>query len=76
MFKPDDTTTVKTVKISAPFPLKAHQRLIIVNDVAVNVATSTGRQQGDHLYSAIVTLLYEKAALHTTAPEWANVEIE
>ena len=75
MCNQNDTTTVKTVKISAPFPLKAHQRLIIVDDVAVNVATSSDRQQGDHLYCAIVTLLHEKAALYTTAPEWANVEI-
>ena len=75
MCNQDDTTTVKTVKISAPFQLKAHQRLIIVNDVAVNVAAFAGRQQGDYLYSATVTLLRENAAVYTTAPVWASVEI-
>jgi hypothetical protein len=76
MFKPDDTTAVKTVKISAPFPLKAYQRLIIVNGVAVNVAASAGRQQGDYLYSALITLLHEDAAVYTSAPCWASVEVE
>lgn len=76
MCNQDDTTTVKTVKISAPFQLKAHQRLIIVNDVAVNVAAFAGRQQGDYLYSGIVTLLHEDAAVYTNAPCWANVEVE
>jgi len=72
----DDTTTLKTVKISAPFPLKAHERLVILDGVAVNVATSSGRQQVDHLYTAIVTLLHEEAALNTTAPTYATVEIQ
>ena len=76
MYKPDHITTVKTVKIFAPFPLKAYQRLIIVNDRAVNVAASAGRQQGDYLYSGIVTLLHEDAAVYTTAPSWASVEVE
>lgn len=76
MFNPDNTTTVITVKISAPFPLKAHQRLIIVNGVAVNVAASAGRQQGDYLYSGIVTLLREDAAVYTSAPSWASVEVK
>ena len=76
MFNSNDTTTLKTVKISAPFPLKAHERLVILDGVAVNVATSSGRQQGDHLYTAIVTLLHEKAALNTTAPTCATVEIQ
>jgi phospholipid N-methyltransferase len=67
MFKPDDTTTVKTVKISAPFALKAYQRLIIVNGKAINIAASAGRQQGDYLYSAIVTLVREKIPTHRTA---------
>ena len=76
MCNQDDTTTVKTVKIFAPFPLKAYQRLIIVNDRAVNVAASAGRQQGDYLYIADVTLLREDAAVYTTAPSWASVEVE
>ena len=76
MFTTDDTTTVKTVKIFAPFPLKAHQRLVLVNGIAVNVAQSSGRQQGDYLYSAIVTLLRENAAVYTSAPCWASVEVE
>ena len=76
MFKPDDATTVKTVKISAPFALKAYQRLIIVNGKAINIAASAGRQQGDYLYSAIVTLVREDAAVYTSAPCWASVEVE
>ncbi len=76
MIKPDDTTTIKTVKIYAPFPLKAYQRLIIVNGKALNVAASAGRQQGDYLYSATVTLLHEDAAVYTSAPCWASVEVE
>lgn len=76
MFNPDNTTTVKTVKIFAPFPLKAYQRLILVNDRAVNVAAPSGRQQGDYLYSGIVTLLHEDAAVYTSAPSWASVEVE
>jgi hypothetical protein len=76
MFKPDNTTTVKTVKIFAPFPLKAYQRMVIVNGKALNVAASTGRQQGDYLYSATVTLLREDAAVYTSAPCWASVEVE
>ena len=76
MYKPDNTTTVKTVKISAPFRLKAHQRMVIVNGKALNIAASAGRQQGDYLYSATVTLLREDAAVYTTAPCWASVEME
>ena len=76
MFKPDDTTTVKTVKISAPFALKAYQRLIIVNGKAINIAASAGRQQGDYLYSAIVTLVREDATVYTSAPCWASVDVE
>ena len=52
MYKPDHITTVKTVKIYAPFPLKANERMVIVNGKAINVAASAGRQQGDYLYSA------------------------
>jgi hypothetical protein len=76
MIKPDDTTTIKTVKIFAPFPLKAYQRMVIVNGKALNVAASAGRQQGDYLYSATVTLLREDAAVYTSAPCWASVEVE
>jgi hypothetical protein len=78
MFTIDNITICKTVKISAPFPLKAHQRLVIVNGKALNVAASAGRQQGDYLYSAVVTLLRENAnaAVNTSAPSWASVEVE
>jgi len=76
MFKPDNTTTIKTVKIFAPFPLKAYQRMVIVNGKALNVAASAGRQQGDYLYSATITLLHENAAVYTSAPCWASVEVE
>ena len=75
MYKPDDITTVKTVKISAPFPLKAYQRLVIVDGKALNIAASAGRQQGDYLYSATVTLLREDVAVYTSAPCWASVEV-
>ncbi|MEK6750673.1 MAG: hypothetical protein AABZ00_00295 [Chloroflexota bacterium] len=76
MFKPDDTTTIKTVKIYAPFPLKAYQRMVIVDGKALNVAASAGRQQGDYLYSATITLLREDAAVYTSAPCWASVDVE
>jgi hypothetical protein len=76
MFTPDNITICKTVKISAPFPLKACERLIIVNGKALNIAASAGRQQGDYLYSATVTLLREDAAVYTSAPSWASVEVE
>ena len=76
MFTIDNITICKTVKISAPFPLKAYQRMVIVNGKALNVAASAGRQQGDYLYSAIVTLLREDAAVYTSAPCWASVEVE
>ena len=76
MFTTDNITICKTVKISAPFPLKAYQRMVIVNGKALNVAASAGRQQGDYLYSAIVTLLHEDAAVYTSAPSWASVEVE
>jgi hypothetical protein len=71
----DNTTTSKTVKISAPFRLNAAQRRVFANGQLLNVASPIGRQQGDYLYSAIVTLLRENAALYTTAPVWASVEI-
>lgn len=75
MFTTDNTTTSKTVKISAPFRLNAAQRRVFVGGQLLNVASPIGRQQGDYLYSATVTLLRENAALYTTAPVWASVEI-
>jgi hypothetical protein len=76
MFKPNNTTTSKTVKIFAPFRLNAAQRQVMVDGRFVNVAAPIGRQQGDYLYSATITLLREDAALYTTAPVWASVEIQ
>jgi hypothetical protein len=78
MFTTDNTTTEKTVKIFAPFPLQAHQRLVIVDGKALNVAASAGRQQGDYLYSATVTLLRENAnaTVHTSVPCWASVDVQ
>jgi hypothetical protein len=75
MFQPHDTTTSKTVKISAPFRLNAAQRRVFANGQLLNIAAPVGRQQGDYLYSATVTLLRENAAVYTTAPVWASVEI-
>ena len=71
----DNTTTSKTVKISAPFRLNAAQRKVLADGNLLNVAAPAGRQQGDYLYCATVTLLREDAALYTTAPVWASVEI-
>ncbi len=76
MYNPDHITTVKTVKIYAPFLLQANERMVIVNGRAINVAASAGRQQGDYLYTADITLLREDAAVYTTAPSWASVEVE
>ena len=76
MFKPNNTTTSKTVKISAPFRLNASQRRVLANGNLLNVASPSGRQQGDYLYSATVTLLREDAAVYTSAPCWASVEVE
>ncbi|MBI5933817.1 MAG: hypothetical protein HY867_08925 [Chloroflexi bacterium] len=75
MFQSHDTTTSKTVKISAPFRLNAAQRRVFAGGQFLNVASSIGRQQGDYLYSATVTLLREDAAVYVTAPAWASVEI-
>jgi len=75
MFNANDTTTSKTVKISAPFRLDAAQRKIMADGNLLNVAAPAGRQQGDYLYSATVTLLREDSAVYTTAPSWASVEI-
>ena len=75
MLQPNNTTTSKTVKIFAPFRLDAAQRKVMVDGQFVNVAAPAGRQQGDYLYTSTVTLLHEQAALYTTAPAWASVEI-
>jgi hypothetical protein len=75
MFTTDNTTTSKTVKIYAPFRLNAAQRMVMANGKLLNIAAPSGRQQGDYLYSATVTLVREDAAVYTTAPSWASVEI-
>lgn len=75
MFTPNNTTTSKTVKIAAPFRLNAAQRKIMADGNLLNIAAPAGRQQGDYLYSATVTLLREDSAVYTTAPSWASVEI-
>ena len=75
MFTSDNTTTSKTVKIFAPFRLNAAQRKVLVEGQLLDIASPSGRQQGDYLYSAVVTLLHEDAAVYTTAPVWACVEI-
>ena len=75
MYNQNDTTTSKTVKIFAPFRLNAAQRKVFADGKFLNIAAPAGRQQGDYLYSATVTLLHETTALYTTAPVWASVEI-
>jgi hypothetical protein len=75
MFRSNNTTTCKTVKISAPFRLNAAQRRVLLDGKLLNTAAPAGRQQGDYLYCAAVTLLREDAPLYTTAPSWACVEI-
>lgn len=75
MYSANDTTTSKTVKIFSPFRLNAAQRRVLADGQLLNVAVPAGRQQGDYLYSATVTLLREDAAVYTTAPVWASVEI-
>ncbi|MBN2118720.1 MAG: hypothetical protein JW730_19275 [Anaerolineales bacterium] len=75
MFKPNNTTTSKTVKISAPFRLDPSQRQVLADGKLINVAAPAGRQYGEYLYSATVTLLREDASVYTTAPYWASVEI-
>ena len=75
MFTTDNTTTSKTVKIFSPFRLNATQRKVLADGRLLNIAEPAGRQQGDYLYSATVTLLREDAAVYTTAPTWASVEI-
>jgi hypothetical protein len=72
----NNTIIDMTVKISAPFKLDAGQRKIFVDGTFINVATPTGRQQGDYLYTASVTILRENNAVYTTAPDWASVDVE
>jgi hypothetical protein len=76
MFTTDNTTTSKTVKIFAPFPLKAAQRHVLVAGQLLDIASPSGRQQGDYLYTSTITLLRENAAVYTTAPRWASVEVK
>lgn len=71
----NNTTTERTVNIFAPFRLEAAQRKILAGSDILNVATPAGRQDGDYLYTARVTLVREYASLYTTAPAWASVEI-
>jgi hypothetical protein len=76
MFCKNNTTTSMTVKISAPFRLDAAQRKVFVDGALINTASPAGRQQGDYLYTASVTILRENNAVYTTAPMWASVEVE
>lgn len=76
MFTTDNTTTSRTVKIYAPFRLEAGQRKVLADGDLLNIAIPSGRQQGDYLYSATVTILRESQSVYTTAPAWASVEIE
>jgi len=76
MFCTDNTTTSKTVKIFAPFRLNTAQRKVLVDGQLLDIASPSGRQQGDYLYSTTITLLREDAAVYTSAPCWASVEVE
>ena len=76
MFCTNNTTNYMTVKISAPFRLNAAPRKVFVDSTFVNIAAPAGRQQGDYLYSASVTILRENNAVYTTAPMWASVDVE
>ena len=76
MFTTYNTTTSKTVKIFAPFQLNPSQRRVLADGKLLNIAAPAGRQQGDYLYSATITLVREDAAVYTTAPSWASVEIQ
>jgi hypothetical protein len=76
MFTTDNTTTSRTVKIFAPFRLDTSQRKVMLEGQLLDIASPSGRQQGDYLYSATVTLLREDAPVYTTAPCWASVEVE
>jgi len=72
----NNTTVSRTVKIYAPFRLEAGQRKVLADRDLLNIAIPSGRQQGDYLYSATVTILRESQSVYTTAPAWASVEIE
>lgn len=76
MCRSNNTTEHLFVKISAPFKLEANQRKVFVDSTLVNIAAPAGRQNGDYLYSASVTMLRENNAVYTTAPRWANVDVE
>ena len=76
MLRSNNTTEHMFVKISAPFKLDANQRKVFVDATFVNVAAPVGRQDGDYLYSASVTILRENNAVYTTAPMWASVDVE
>lgn len=75
MFGNNNTTTEVSVKIFAPFQLNPSQRRVLADGKFISTAAPAGRQQGDFLYSATLTLLHESSALYTTAPAWASVEI-
>ena len=72
----NNTTVSRTVKIYAPFRLEAGQRKVLADGDLLNIAIPSGRQRGDYLYSATVTILRENQSVYTTAPAWASVEIE
>jgi len=76
MIRSNNTTEHMFVKISAPFRLDAAQRKVFVDGALVNTAAPAGRQQGDYLYTASVTILRENNAVYTTAPVWASVDVE
>ena len=76
MLRSNNTTEHMFVKISAPFQLDADQRKVFVDSTFVNIAAPAGRQDGDYLYSASVTILRENNAVYTTAPMWASVDVE
>ena len=75
MFSNNHTTTEVSVKILAPFQINPSQRREIADGKFISTAAPAGRQHGEYLYSATVTLLHERSALYTTAPAWASVEI-
>ena len=76
MLRSNNTIEHMFVKFSTPFRLDADQRKVFVDSTFVNVAAPVGRQDGDYLYSASVTILRENNAVYTTAPSWASVDVE
>ena len=76
MVRSNNITEHMFVKISAPFQLDVDQRKIFVDGLCVNIAAPTGRQDGDYLYCASLTILRENNAVYTTAPFWASVDVE